>query len=43
MRNVQLSENLLIYAAQRPAAQSRGVIGALIFYLIDLCGPVPAN
>ena len=43
MRNVQLSENLRNYAAQRPAIQSRGVIGALIFYLIDLCGPVRAN
>ena len=43
IENVQLSSGLRSFAEPRPAVQRRGVVGALIIYLINLCGPVPAN
>ena len=43
IENLQLSKDLRSFADPRPAVQRRGVIGALIIYLINLCGPVPVN
>lgn len=43
IENLQLSKDLRSFAGPRPAVQERGVIGALIIYLVNLCGPVPAN
>ncbi|MEH2590273.1 hypothetical protein [Bradyrhizobium sp. AZCC 1721] len=41
MQNAQLAENTLAYAKSRPNVQSSGVGGALIGYLIELCGKPP--
>ena len=41
IENVQLAENLLEYGTARPDIQRRGVVGALIIFLINWCGPVP--
>lgn len=43
MGNIELSDNLFAYGSTRPEIQRRGVVGALISYLLALCGEVPAN
>lgn len=37
----QLSRNMKVYASSRPKLQAQGVSGALINYLIELCGKPP--
>lgn len=41
MTNIQLSDNVRAFASTRPSHQTSGVGGALIGYLIELCGRPP--
>jgi len=41
MTNVQLADNVRAFTSVRPKNQTAGVGGALIDYLIELCGKPP--
>jgi hypothetical protein len=41
MNNVQLADNLANYVAGKPGLQGGTVEGALLEYLVEMCGPPP--
>ena len=43
MTNGQLADNVRAYAASRPELQTGGVVGAMLNYLIALCGKPPSQ